>query len=238
MSEPNEQYAYFTVTGEFGPKEITQRLAVVPTDSWKVGDFHPRTGLERKFSRWCLYSRLARSKELEEHIADVLAQMDTWDRWKFLDMLNLLSPRLRSLVELAWPPKDLHEPVLLVPFRDEGSASEMVLEFIHRYNGPHTIGLCVEGPIPIPAPSYDWGGRYLLTLVSSSGEKFRCQCGASPTPWWNGTENGFVLCKYSVPENLPLGGQVQLNFKTLSAGSGVLGSYGKAHLYVKRWVHK
>lgn len=76
MSQPNELYAYFTVTGEFNPEEVTRRLGVVPTDSWKKGDLHPRTGLERKFSRWCLYSRLARSEELETHVADVLAQMD------------------------------------------------------------------------------------------------------------------------------------------------------------------
>src|SRR5512135_1827777 len=76
MSQPNEQYAYFTVTGEFKPEEITSRLDVSPTDSWQKGDLHPRTGLERKFSRWCLNSRLPRSESLEDHVADVLVQLD------------------------------------------------------------------------------------------------------------------------------------------------------------------
>ena len=76
MSQPNEQYAYFTVTGEFDPQSITERLLVLPSDSWKKGDLHPRVQRERKFSRWCLNSRLSRSDELEAHITDVLAQLD------------------------------------------------------------------------------------------------------------------------------------------------------------------
>ena len=76
MSKPNEQYAYFTVTGSFDPDEITRRLGTSPTDSWRKGDLHPRTSMERKFSRWCLYSRLPREEQLENHIIDVLAQLD------------------------------------------------------------------------------------------------------------------------------------------------------------------
>jgi hypothetical protein len=76
MSEENECYAYFTVTGSFDPEYITKRVGINPTDSWRVGDLNPRNSLERKFSRWSLYSRLARSESLEAHIADVLDQLD------------------------------------------------------------------------------------------------------------------------------------------------------------------
>ncbi|MFT3734037.1 MAG: DUF4279 domain-containing protein [Rhodocyclaceae bacterium] len=77
MSEPNESYAYFTVTGDdLDPAHITEIVGVTPTDSWKKGDLNPRNSLERKFGRWSLYSRLARSEEFEAHIADVLAQLD------------------------------------------------------------------------------------------------------------------------------------------------------------------
>lgn len=76
MSQPNEQYAYFTIADSFDPDEITRRLGVEPSDSWRQGDIHPRTRMERKFSRWCLNSRLAHSEPLETHIADVLAQLD------------------------------------------------------------------------------------------------------------------------------------------------------------------
>jgi hypothetical protein len=75
MIRPNEQYAYFTITGEFDPAEITARVGVIPTDSWKKGDLHPINRLERKFSRWSLYSRLERSCTIEDHIADVLNQL-------------------------------------------------------------------------------------------------------------------------------------------------------------------
>jgi hypothetical protein len=77
MSEPNESYAYFTVTGDdLDPAQITKIVGVTPTDSWKKGELNPRNSRERKFGRWSLYSRLPRSEEFEEHIADVLAQLD------------------------------------------------------------------------------------------------------------------------------------------------------------------
>jgi hypothetical protein len=75
MTEPNEQYAYFTLTGDFDPAEISKRVGVTPTECWLKGDVNPRTQHERKFSRWSLYSRLERNASLEDHIADVLQQL-------------------------------------------------------------------------------------------------------------------------------------------------------------------
>ena len=75
MTETNEQYAYFTVTGDFDPADISQVVGVSPTECWLRGDVNPRTQLERKFSRWSLYSRLERTCELEAHIADVIQQL-------------------------------------------------------------------------------------------------------------------------------------------------------------------
>ena len=76
MSRPIEQYAYFTVTDSFDPQEITRRVGVSPSESWRQGELHPRTRLERKFSRWSLRSRLTDDRPLEEHIGDVLAQLE------------------------------------------------------------------------------------------------------------------------------------------------------------------
>lgn len=77
MSLPNETYAYFTIAGdELDPAEITTLLGLEPTDSWNKGDINPRTGLERKFGRWSLFSRLARTEGFAAHISDVLMQME------------------------------------------------------------------------------------------------------------------------------------------------------------------
>jgi len=76
MSELNEQYAYFTIVGDFDPEEITRAVRVRPSESWRKGELHPRTRLERKFSRWSLDSRLPKTEELEAHINDVLSQLD------------------------------------------------------------------------------------------------------------------------------------------------------------------
>jgi hypothetical protein len=75
MTEPNEQYAYFTVTGDFDPADISQMVGVTPTECWLKGDVNPRTQRERKFSRWSLYSRIERTRELQAHIADVIEQL-------------------------------------------------------------------------------------------------------------------------------------------------------------------
>ena len=76
MTEANEQYAYFAMTGDFDPAEITARVGVIPTTCWRRGDLHPRTHRERQFSRWTLHSRLYRNSELEDQIRDVLAQLE------------------------------------------------------------------------------------------------------------------------------------------------------------------
>jgi hypothetical protein len=71
----NEYRAYFTVTGEFDPAEITARLRLEPTSSWKKGDRNEKTHHERKFSRWSLDSRLGKFETLENQISDVLHQL-------------------------------------------------------------------------------------------------------------------------------------------------------------------
>ena len=72
MTKDNEQYAYFTITGDFDPTLITKRLGIEPSECWQKGSRNERTHFERKFSRWSLDSRLNKSATLEEHVRDVL----------------------------------------------------------------------------------------------------------------------------------------------------------------------
>ena len=74
MTKDNEQYAYFSVTGDFDPSSITSLLSLEPTEQWMKGTRNERTHFERKFSRWSLESRLPRSSSLEDHVRDVLEQ--------------------------------------------------------------------------------------------------------------------------------------------------------------------
>lgn len=75
MTDSNEQYAYFTVTGDFDPAEISRAVALQPTECWKKGAINPKTQLERQFSRWSLFSQLERQDRLEAHIQNVLNQL-------------------------------------------------------------------------------------------------------------------------------------------------------------------
>lgn len=76
MIKENECYAYFTVAGSFDPDVVTRRSGATPAQYWRKGDLNPRTDSEYKFSRWTLRSRLAMTMSLEEHVRDVLDQLD------------------------------------------------------------------------------------------------------------------------------------------------------------------
>ncbi len=76
MTDPDNCYAYFSVYGDdVNPSALTQELGVAPTKAWKKGDLDPRHR-ERSTGHWALYSRLDRTSELEEHLQDVISQMD------------------------------------------------------------------------------------------------------------------------------------------------------------------
>ena len=75
VPDPNQQYAYFALAGEFDPAELTARLGVTPTESWAKGDICEATYRGRTESCWKLLSRLGRERDLEDHIRDVLAQL-------------------------------------------------------------------------------------------------------------------------------------------------------------------
>ena len=96
LTRANECYAYFTVTGEFDPRDISARLNLEPTDCWKKGDRNEQTHYERKFSRWSLQSRLDHFASLESHVEDVLEQ---------------LQPAQKDVVELL---KNIHGEMQLV----------------------------------------------------------------------------------------------------------------------------
>ena len=71
----NEQYAYFSLVGEFDPEMVSSRVGLTPSRAWRKGEVNPKTQMEWKASRWCLDSRLDRMRPLEEHVGDVLQQM-------------------------------------------------------------------------------------------------------------------------------------------------------------------
>ena len=75
MTRPNEYRAYFTLVGEFSPEDISMRLSLEPTSSWKKGSQNPKTQLKRNHSRWNLDSRLSRSASLEDQVKDVIEQL-------------------------------------------------------------------------------------------------------------------------------------------------------------------
>jgi hypothetical protein len=76
MQKPDTWYAYFSLRGSFAPNDITRRVGVTPTQTAREGDAIGTTSKNRPCSLWALHSRLEASAPLEEHVRDVLDQLD------------------------------------------------------------------------------------------------------------------------------------------------------------------
>jgi Domain of unknown function (DUF4279) len=76
METSDTQYAYFHVRGSFDPDEVTRRVGLVPTETAREGDVIGSTTKKRPCSLWALHSRLERRAPLEQHVQDVLDQLD------------------------------------------------------------------------------------------------------------------------------------------------------------------
>ncbi|MEG3898838.1 MULTISPECIES: DUF4279 domain-containing protein [unclassified Microcoleus] len=73
----SEIYAYFMLTGmEFEPEEVTAKVSINPTETWRKGDLiNPRGTRRHKENGWSVYSQIEKSADLEEHINSVLEQL-------------------------------------------------------------------------------------------------------------------------------------------------------------------
>jgi hypothetical protein len=76
MATADTWYAYFHVRGSFDPDEISRKVAMNPTETAREGDAIGGTSKKRPCSLWALHSRLERTAPLEEHVRDVLDQLD------------------------------------------------------------------------------------------------------------------------------------------------------------------
>jgi hypothetical protein len=76
MQKPDTWYAYFHVRGSFDPHDITRRLDVKANKMAREGDPIHKTSKKRPCSWWELHSRLGTSASLEQHVKDVLDQLD------------------------------------------------------------------------------------------------------------------------------------------------------------------
>ena len=73
----SEIYAYFMLTGmEFDPDEVTAKVSIKPTETWRKGDLISTRGTRRhKQNGWSVYSKIEKYADLEEHINSVLEQL-------------------------------------------------------------------------------------------------------------------------------------------------------------------
>lgn len=73
----SEIYAYFSLIGiDFDPDEITAKVGIKPTKTWRVGDLvTPRAIIRKKHNGWRVDSQVEDSIHLEDYIKSVLEQL-------------------------------------------------------------------------------------------------------------------------------------------------------------------
>jgi hypothetical protein len=79
--------AFMLIGFECDPEEITARVGITPTETWRTGDFVTKKAvMKHKSNGWQLDSKLEQTAELEDHIKSVLEQ---------------LKPSWQSLIEIS-----------------------------------------------------------------------------------------------------------------------------------------
>jgi hypothetical protein len=71
-----EPYAYFCLGGAFDPDDVTRKVGVLPSETARDGDAVGRSQRKRQNSLWKLRSRLQSSGDIDQHVTDVLDQID------------------------------------------------------------------------------------------------------------------------------------------------------------------
>ena len=84
------------VAGEFDPAQLTKRTGITPTETSIEGDPIRGSKMLHKCSRWILRSRLDTTASLEEHVSDVLSQLDAKP-----EAFRSLSAELGGVMELV-----------------------------------------------------------------------------------------------------------------------------------------
>ncbi len=68
--------AFMLMGFESAPEEITEKVGITPSETWKTGDFVTKKSVMRHQSNgWQLNSQLEKTAELEDHIQSVLEQL-------------------------------------------------------------------------------------------------------------------------------------------------------------------
>ena len=74
---PFEISASLTITGlDFDSQNITDKLGIIPTKTWKIGDLiHPKGPIKRKHNGWVIESNLSKDNEIEDHIKSLFEEL-------------------------------------------------------------------------------------------------------------------------------------------------------------------
>ncbi len=78
----NEISVAFTLTDfDCDPEEITARVGITPTKTWRVGDFiNKKKTMKYEYNGWKLHSKIEKNADLESHIISVLEQLKSgWE---------------------------------------------------------------------------------------------------------------------------------------------------------------
>ena len=79
METKNRCYTYFSIVGDFDPEIVSDRLGIIPNDSWKLGD-RRKDGSINDFSNWtcgkCDEYDVCVENQMRKTISGLLGKID------------------------------------------------------------------------------------------------------------------------------------------------------------------
>jgi len=128
---------------------------------------------------------------------------------RMLVLQGKLLPSLRTLVATLARPSDYFATLQRSNFDLSCNGFRAVMKVRHKYAGKHMIEISVSQPVPNGVVSYEAGFALLLEfLVDGRTTVSRRLQGVQP--WWSHSEKGFTLGTYTVPDEAPVGKDIEL----------------------------
>jgi hypothetical protein len=148
-----------------------------------------------------------------------------------------LLPSLRPFVAAFAKPSDYFAPLQKSNLDLSREGSRTTMKVRHRYAGRHTVEISVSKPVPNGVVSYGAGFELLLEFLID-GRTTVSRNLQSVSPWWSYSENGFTLAMYSVPDDAPVGKEIELALTVKKADPDFEPRYGAITLFTRKASEK
>jgi len=167
----------------------------------------------------------------------VLGGIAAWAT-RLLALKGRLSTDLRLLFAAFAAPSDYFVPLQKSTLALSRKGSQATMTLRHKYAGKHVVEISVSKRTPVGVVPYQ--AKFDLSLECFVGGRTRLsrRIHGVGDPWWTHSANGFTLTTYTVPDDLPLEGEVKLVATVHDGDAEFEQLYGATTLLVRKESEK